>query len=416
MRAMGVAAACALLLAPRPVPADEPYRTPLAGEAFRTTVLGREVDVAPRDRRRVDAWDLGLELNQPPPQDERVLPFGSLYFWRHPDAEQLDYAIVSGVYDDVRLERALGGSPAQGVLTFFNYTLPVDQTELVDGRSQQDQSLLWGVVRGGVGLGYRTQIAPGEQDNLFAASLTVEPGYLYFHRGGDAAADFEAPQDTFELRGHLSLRGDALQRNLLELPHRGFAFGGDATIGRRFNWDDWGIEDQQSASATRDPWLVTGYALAAGGVPFVPSERHRLIGSLHAGVGGHLDRFSSPRIGGGPDGTDYTSVERVIVPGAAIEEFLPHHYVVAVAEYRFEPIFFVYLGLRASAGWLDLETRDGSGGTRRQDGFVTSIGGRLTTGFFFQTRLQLDYAYSPDIVRRGGRGGNEVVLHVSREF
>ena len=83
-----------------------------------------------------------------------------------------------------------------------------------------------------------------------AGSLTVEPGYLYFHPGHDAAPDFGAPQDTFELRGHFSLRGDALKRNLLELPHLGFAFGGDATIGRRFNWDDWGIENQESASAT----------------------------------------------------------------------------------------------------------------------------------------------------------------------
>ena len=47
---------------------------------------------------------------------------------------------------------------------------------------------------------------------------------------------------------------------------------------------------------------------------------------------------------------------------------------------------------------------------------MNSLGAQLTTGFFFETRLQVDYNYNFDVIRNGNRGGNELVVHVSGSF
>jgi hypothetical protein len=163
--------------------------------------------------------------------------------------------------------------------------------------------------------------------------------------------------------------------------------------------------------------FFSAYLLAAGKVPLVDSERQRWIGTLHGGVGRHLDRFSAPRIGGGADpmGEEYGSTWLPVIPGATIHEFLPDHYLIAVGEYRWEPIFFTYLSLRASIAELDRQRRDGDRIFRQED-VLTSLGGRITTGFFFGTRLQLSYDHNFGVIRGGERGGNEIVLTLSGEL
>ncbi len=98
------------------------------------------------------------------------------------------------------------------VLSFSNFTLPFAKSELVDGKSFTPEELRWGYVRAEFGIGYRRQVSPGNQDNMFAADLLVEPGFLYFHKSSDAAANFIAPHNTPELRFHLQTRYDALVR------------------------------------------------------------------------------------------------------------------------------------------------------------------------------------------------------------
>jgi hypothetical protein len=89
---------------------------------------------------------------------------------------------------------------------------------------------------------------------------------------------------------------------------------------------------------------------------------------------------------------------------------------VAIAEYRYELFFFTYLSARASQAWLDRD-RLSAGEIHRENDTLTSLGGRLTTGFLFSTRLQLDYNYNFDVIRDDDdRGGSEIVLHVSRSF
>ena len=100
------------------------------------------------------------------------------------------------------------------------------------------------------------------------------------------------------------------------------------------------------------------------------------------------------------------------MPGAALEEFFPKRYIIATGEYRWEPVFFMYLGLDASAAWLD-RLRMEAGGPVDKNDFFSSLGARLTTGFLFHTRLQLAYNYNFSVVRKGRYGGGEIVVSVA---
>src|SRR6185436_2530394 len=117
-------------------------------------------------------------------------------------------------------------------------------------------------------------------------SATIEPAFLYFDKGKDTVHAFRVPDDTFELRGHLQLRWDSLERNVLELAHRGFAVGLDAWQGWREEWGRWGIDKEENAK--KWPRVLQGYGVIAGGMPGL-GERHRVIGSVYAGVGADLD-------------------------------------------------------------------------------------------------------------------------------
>ncbi|MBI4606568.1 MAG: hypothetical protein HY721_31790 [Planctomycetes bacterium] len=401
-------------------PLEQPgkdYRTPLAGEGFRTEVLGREVAVQPRDRSSVTAWDAGAAAVAPGVAEGEALPFASLYLWRRPDEDTLLRAVVVGVYNEVLFAKsAQPFRPLEGILTLNSFTVPAAQAEYVDGLRSDDEELYWGYVRPGFGVGYRQDLdEPGQNDNMLAFSVIAEPGFLYFDGAHEAARDFVEPSDTFEGRGRVQVRLDALERNLLELPHRGIATGSDVVYGYRSHWTDWGRGRRQAAVDEDDYASFTGYMLGAGPVPFAGSDIHRLVGSIHGGTGDSLDRFSGFRVGGGPTGEDYEAVARPVIPGAVIEELTTSHYAVAVGEYRWEPVFFTYVGLRASAAYVDRD-RLRAGEVKRRDDILPSIGARLTTGFLFETRLQVDYSYSAGVIRRGEHGGHEVVVHLSGSF
>ncbi len=401
---------------------DSPdYKTPLAGEGFRTNVFGREITVLPRDRRSVSSFDVGMALYMPLPEDRQVVPFGAIYLWRHPNDEELFRAAIAGVYNDIFWAHAYKTiDPFELVATFNNFTLPFAQYELVDGRAVKSEELLWGYVRPGFGLGYRRTVSPGHQDNMMAIDATIEPGYLFFGKGSNTAGNFVVPENTFELREHLQMRWDALERNVLSLPHEGFAFGGDLVHGNRLDWRDWGINGSEPSSGGKDYLSFTGYIMKAGGVPGLDSDRHRLLGAVYGGAGYNLDRFSAPRIGGGemPLGEEYGSTSQAVLPGAVIQEYFPKHYLLAIGEYRWEALFFTYLSVDASAGWLDRYRQTGPDitDTTLKNDFFSSLGGKITTGFFFRTDMQLAYNYNFSEIRKDGRGGHEIVLHFSRNF
>jgi hypothetical protein len=412
-------------------PSDPDYRTPRAGEAFRTEIFGRDVDLDARDRRSTSAFDLGGGAWIPGADQGEVLPFGSLYFWRRPEDWFLR-ANVGLLYNDVSWAHSLApGNPFEVVVEFENNTVPIDNAQWADGERLQAAELRKGWVRGALGLGYRRQLKPGwrtpvftdrvdpqKPDNMFSIALLAEPKYLYFsERNSDPR--FVVPQDTFELDGKVALRWDALERNLLELAHSGYAVGFDATYGWRANWEDWGINRSERAERGRYPKLFQTYAVAATGVPGL-GERHRWLQLVHAGWGWGLDRFSQPRVGGGPGGQEFGSLSRPLLPGADISEFTPNkHYAIALSEYRYELFFFTYLSARGGIAWLDRDRLTALGDTgpiHHQNDFLVPVGAGITTGFLFKTQLQLDYNYNFDVIREGERGGSEVVLHVSKSF
>ncbi|HTP64645.1 MAG TPA: hypothetical protein VMJ66_04575 [Geobacteraceae bacterium] len=400
-------------------PNDPAYRTPRAGEGFATELFGKTITVQPRNMRSTSSVDVGLQVNLPSPDGKTVLPFGAVYLWRHPDDHMLFRADLVGFYNDIFLSGSTAGMKNfEWVLTFENYTLPTKQYELVDGNPDKSQELYWGYVRPGFGFGYRRSVSPDYQDNMFAVDLAVEPGYVYFGRGSDTFPNFVVPNSTFEIREHLQMRWDALERNLSSLPHRGFAAGIDLINSNRTTWHDWGLNAENTGG--RHYMSASGYLLGAGGVPGITSERHRLFGSIHAGIGSDLDRFSAPRIGGGAItlGEEYGSSWRPVLPGTVMQEYFPSHYVVGVAAYRWEALFFTHLSLDASIGWLDRQRQTGPviSDTTVKNNFFYAVGTQLTSGFFFKSQMQLTYNYNFAEVRHGRYGGSEIVLHFSHEL
>ena len=225
------------------------YRTPLSGEGFDTEVFGEKVTVPTRNRRFLNAWDLGVSAVSPGVKQSSILPVATLYFWRRPASESwLFRAVIVGLYNEIMASQQL--SPSSGLELiggFENLTIPFGQSYYIDGRRIDAEELNSGWIRPGVGLGFRGQLKPfdgvGEIDNMWEAGLLFEPAFYYFRRGPRTATAYAMPTDYLELRAHARFRYDALRRNLLELPHLGFHLGADMTQGWRSHWKD---EDRRS--------------------------------------------------------------------------------------------------------------------------------------------------------------------------
>jgi hypothetical protein len=396
--------------------AQEPDRTLRAAEAFRAPLFGGTFEQGARDRRSVTAWDLGFATS-PGLDDGDLQPLGTVYLWQHPDEDHLFRALLNGVANELVYAQGFGGG-AEWLASFESFTWPGESGEWIDGVIDDREKLEWGYLRPGLGLGWRKQVGPA-QDNMFAADLLGEVGALYFGRGDSTASTFETPDSTLELRLHGKLRYDALERNILELPHSGLAAGADGIFGHRAQWADWGDPSIESHSGhrTRNYSQLSGYAFAVGEVPGVASEHHRLVGAVHAGIGDGVDRFSAVRVGGGPDtrGGEYELTSRPVLPGAALGEYFPENYVLAYAGYRFEPAFFAFVDAGITFGQLDRDRLVGAGRERSTD-TMTALSVRLSTGFFGSTRIQLLGAYDFDAVRHGDDGALAVVLQVSGYF
>jgi hypothetical protein len=396
----------------------EPYETPLAGEGFRAEAFGKTIEVEPSDLRSISAWHAGI-IASPGLSQREASPLGLIYLWRRPDEDHLFRAAIAGLFNEaVYAVSPEGFGGYEALFTFESFSPPYDQAEFIDGEWIQREEVSWGYARGGLGIGHRETVGPAP-DNMRTFSLNLEPGYFFFGESHDSADEFEEPNSTFETRLHAKFGWDALTRNFLKLPHEGFAFGTDLIAAHRYDWDDWGLDGREDGSDHENYTLATAFMSAAWGVPGIDSDRHRLLATLHGGLGSDLDRFSAPRISGGPQEAEHFAVARPVLPGAAFREFFPRSYAIATGEYRFEPIFFAYLGLRGSVAYLDrarLLNDESEDDVRRKSDVLSSLGLRLTSGFLFETRLQVESNYNFGVIREGDYGGFNGLILLSGEF
>lgn len=387
-----------------PVPAaygnekDTEKETPLAGESFHTEVLGKPVTVPARDRKAVTAVSFGMQYLHDGPMNYQILPFGALYVWRNSDDEKKRFrGTFSGVVNDMALN--VGSQSSNGWelrMTFNNMIFPVGRSEYVEGQIIRDVQLEWNYVFAGFGLAYRKLLDPGQQDNAVEVSLTYEPGYRWFKGGQHASPDFVVPTDTYEGRVHARFRRDALERNTMELPHRGYAYGGDFFYGHRSQWSSWGGGPFQHSDAVRERNYQMGsvFAVTASGLPFVDSERHRLITSLYGGIGRNLDRFSTFRLPGRPTGYEWEALALPMLPSVAFNELYPRRYGIAHVEYRYEALFFMFPYIRGSWGLVEQERFQSDGSIRNKMDSMPALSGGLVSGAPWHSQVEINYSYN----------------------
>ena len=402
------------------VASAEEQKTPLAGEPFKIEVSGKEIDVPARDRRSQTAIDVGMLLIPHGPRTQQVNPYGSFFVWRNDDTRRFR-GTFAGLYNDVRYN--VGSQRAHGweaVFTFNNYIVPFGRYEDVEGRAITDVELKWSSIFAGLGIGYRKSLPPGHQDSALEMALTYEPGYLWFDRGKLASPQFTVPSDTYEGRVHFRLRTDMLDRNFMELAHRGVSFGGDFVSGHRAHWQPWGgvVFDSPNVNKERDYLAGSVYAVAAGGVPFVASDRHRLIASAYGGIGEHLDRFSAFRLPGRPKGYEWDAISRPMLPGVAFNELFPSKYVITDLTYRFGANLALYPYIRGTYAVVERPRFANNGTIKMQMDPLPAVGGGVITRGPWRTQVELNYTYNFGIFRSTDSGpqmgGHGIFISFSR--
>lgn len=387
---------------------DQP--APLAGEEFHTEVLGEPVDVPPRDRKTVTAASFGVQYLHDGPSFYQVLPFGAFYVWRHSgDYTERFRGTFAVAVNDIAYNVGVRSLPGWELrFTLNNMIIPLGRSEYVEGQIIREVEVEWNYVFAGFGLAYRRLLSPGHQDNAFELSLTYEPGYRWFRGSGDASPNFVVPTDTYEGRVHLRLRTDALERNLMELPHRGYAFGGDFFYGHRAKWGPWGgvsfVNPDLNADRERDYIMGSFYAIAATGIPGIKSQRHRLIASFYGGIGQDLDRFSAFRLPGRPTGYEWESLSLPILPSVAFNELFPSRYAIVHATYQFEAFFFLYPYIRGSYGLVEQPRFQSDGSIRKQMDPMPAVSAGVISGAPWRSQIEINYSYNFGIYSDRGGG------------
>jgi hypothetical protein len=220
------------------------------------------------------------------------------------------------------------------------------------------------------------------------------------------------PPDTLVHGARFRLRWDALERNLLELPHAGFALGADLELYRRDRWSDHRFSNVAFERArTRDGIKLQAYFLVVAPVPGL-SERHRVVARVHAGASPHdsLDRFSSFHLGGGPPAVESLDLSRHPYPGALVDSIRARNYTIATLEYRLEVLSFLYLHARATSAVVERAHRNRSGLVRYVREGLHAFSFAVTSGFFWSSTLYLEGAWDTGGVRDGDAGAVFLVV------
>jgi hypothetical protein len=406
-----------------PTPLEQP--TPLAGQDYRTKLFGEQIHVAHRDRRSVTAASFGVQWIPEGPAQLEILPFGALYVWRNWDDDNRRLrGTFSGVVNDLDYFIGLRSLPNWALIfSLDNFIAPIGRSEYVQGQRIRETEIEWSHVFGGVGIGYRLPIRPFKQDSAVNLFLTYEPGYRWFRGTGHTSPQYGVPSDTYEGRIHLRVRTDAMIRNLMELPHEGVTFGGDAFYGHRAKWVAWGGLPFETPDFKRERTYlsVSGYVLAAAGLPFLKSDKHRLVSSLHGGIGKDLDRFSAFRLPGRPTGYEWDAVALPMIHGVAFNELVPNHYAIANVQYRYEALFFLYPYVEAGWAFVQQARFASQGRIKQVTDSMPTVGVGVVSGAPWRSQIELNYTYNFGMFRDSdrdnpARGGHGMFLFWSKEL
>lgn len=386
--------------------ASSNYHTPLAGESGEVMFMGEKVTIPPLDRSDMTSITLGASLLTPQQGGTTALPVAVFYHRSIKDDYRARYT-VSLFVNELEYDRNLGG--VELVTHFENYTLPVQQSEVLEGKEMKGTSLYWGTLLGSVGAGWRIPVHPLEVDNDLRLQLLGRVGYFYAKTGKDTAADLSVPSDTMLYGARARVHYDTMRRNLLELPHQGFAMGGDLDLMHRDKWSE------QSATATlggkRDYLQLTGYLAGAAGIPG-RSERDRLIYCAYAGhtFNNNGDRFNAFRLNGASFPSEADDVVRPHYTGIIYDNIPVTSYATVSAGYRRELTFFLYLSLYGSYIWADRATVEGVDRVafRDKEGAAGTI--TLDTAFLWDSSFYLAYAWESGMIRNGRSGGGYTVM------
>jgi hypothetical protein len=406
-----------------------PYRTPRAGEGFETELLGRPVLVPRRDRRSTRALTLGAAYFDPALGDANVTPLFNLYWLRYWRDRRI-YGLFSGVYNRIEFAEhlaPLGRFRRDGILEAIvieeNYTIPTPLVEATDvGRNAPGSEVWWGRISLEGGLGLRKTIAPRAVDNDMRAQLLAHAEWDYYESvdsGDDQTVPGAIiPHDGLIYGGRFVLRFDGIERNLLELPHKGVAAGAAVDLLRRDRWREAGLLGATATPRdTRDIIRLTSYLYAAFGAPGF-SERHRFVAQVHAGWSppGSVDRFSAFRLGTGPLQSEANDLVRASYPGASFDQLTADRYAIASLTYRYEVLFFLFLHARVVGAWGRVGEWDPTAWRQRfvkRSGLAYCAG--VTSGFAFKSQLSFEYSYDTGFAR-DGRDGHGFLLMWSKSF
>ena len=398
--------------------AAEKLNLPIVTDAFDLPIKGVPISIAARDRRNVVALNIGTTLFTPKLGGNTIIPFGAFFVRQQTQDDRRRFrAILTGVVNYIDFaEGTWNDAGFEALLHWENFTVPLPSTEIIDGKKAEFTEMQWGRFFGGIGFGWRTPLAPYHFDNDFRVQFFYEPGYLYSHKSDETGSMVELPPDTALHQLRLRLHFDTFDRNFLELPHQGWAWGADLVFGRKECWSDHRFSDiyKFERDDTRDYLRLNGYLTAAFPVPFL-SERHRLLLSGYAGwsPSGNWDRFTTFRLGGGVPPSESEDMARPVFSGAGFDQFSAERYLLGVVEYRLELDFYIFLHVRASFLWgkfgmlkiNELTTTD----------FTSAFSVALTTGFIWNSLLYAEYTIDDGFIRRD-RPGHGVLISWSKAF
>lgn len=387
------------------------YHTLLAGEAGQAELLGRVIAVPARDRSHMNSITVGGSFFEPKQGDDAGQPLAALYL-RHFWEDSRTRNLIGIFVNELEYAKTVGNLEMVG--HFENYTLPVDQTEMVDNEEIEPTSLRWGALIASLGPGLRIPVAPHQVDNDFRLQLLGRVGYLYAERSHDTGPTQVLPPDTLLYGARLRGRYDSLSRNLLELPHRGFAAGFDLDFLHRDRWRT--LEPAGSGSVHRNYFQASGHLVAAGGIPGL-SEQDRVLVSLYGGKtnGDSADRFNAFHINGGPFPSEQEDLARVHYTGLVYQDVKATSYATASLGYRRELAFFLYLSAVGSYLWAERATVQGVDQVVFRDLSAAAATVSLDCGFFWNSAFYLAYVWESRFMR-AGKSGNGVILTWNKLF